>query len=138
MLPFATLIEQGVVFVTSAPVTFDFVHNDVVPPAEDDLAGPTGDYVFHRTMPAEQLPARWDTGTAHLTAPLVIAFDQTNEGGTTWRRALVDHYIAEGAALSRALMSDGYDGVVTVGAAGVTMEIVLVRFGTRHPGPHPT
>jgi ribosomal protein S18 acetylase RimI-like enzyme len=59
----------------------------------------------------------WETGTVTFDNPLVLAFN-TGAGHydeNSWKAHLADYYHGlTGLGLTRALLSDGYDGIVTV------------------------
>ena len=133
MLPFAKADEYGVHFETGMPVTFKYVRNTQGAPKAGIIdkyqqrIEPRGRYMLHNPDPGD-LPPGWEAGTVHFHNPLVILFN-TRRGGyydsESWKMKLHKHYRRQGAALTRALIADDYDGVVTVmPGTGDTREIV--------------
>lgn len=105
-------------FKTGKPVTFDFMHNTE---SATDIFGkpkkgdqfkrdlePSGRYV-NQTSDASKVDTsgRMIAGTLTFNNPLVL--DTRN-----WKQDLYDHYKKRGKQLSKALIDDGFDGVVTV------------------------
>jgi len=103
-------------FSTGQPVTFDFIHNTQSAtalfgkPNKDSPFGrylePSGRYVSRGTL-SPTAPPNLISGTLTLRNPLVL-------DTTTWKQDLFDHYGLRGKNLSKALIADGYDGVVTI------------------------
>jgi hypothetical protein len=132
--------EYNVVFETGQPVSFPFVRNteragNFGKTFQQDIE-PTGIYLLHSP---HKPPVGWEHGTVMLDAPLVIPFNTQPSGGydeNSWKAVLQKKYRAKGKALSRQLITAGYDSVVTVGLnrnfdPEDTREIVLLRIRGR-------
>lgn len=122
MLPFASTDEYGVHFETGVPVKFKYVRNTVPSPRPGLLdryqqrIEPRGKYMLHQPKPSD-LPFGWESGTARFENPLVVWFNIKRGAyydAQSWKMLLHRHYRRQGIALTRALIRDGYDGVVTV------------------------
>lgn len=131
VLHLATATEYGKRFETGVPVTFKFVRNtEKAPPAPlrdeyQQRIEPAGRYMLHG-HPEADVPRGWEAGTVSFKKPLVIKLNAV-EGRyydeNSWKKQLERHYGKRGRALSRAIVKDGYDAVVTV-IADETREIV--------------
>jgi len=132
------VVESGILFETGTPVTFRYVRNTAKAPFfgstyQQDIE-PAGVYVVHNEDPGD-LARGWDAGIMALQSPLVLAFNEIPGqlyDETSWKAVLRDTYRATGRKLSRRLLADGYDGVVTVmlndkGRPLDTREIVALR-----------
>jgi hypothetical protein len=103
-------------FKTGQPVTFDFIHNTesatklLGKPKKNAPYGrfiePSGRYVSEGTLLDSANP-NMISGQLTFNNPLVLNVD-------SWKQDLFDHYGKRGKALSKALIADGFDGVVTV------------------------
>lgn len=114
------LLSEGDIegLVTGVPVTFDFAHNTEsataifgIPDADapfDRGIEPSGRYV---TVVADagrvDTSGRMIAGTITFQNPLVM------DAGT-WKRDLFEKYGKRGKELSKAIIADGHDGVMTV------------------------
>ena len=128
----ADKLEQSGKFKTGQPVTFDFVHNTESAtdlfgkPKKGDRFGrdiePSGRYVVATEGPANTtgMPGRV-SGSLTFDRPLVLNVE-------TWKQDLRDHYGTSGKRLSKALIADGYDGVVTVDKYGTSEILDLTTF----------
>lgn len=135
VLVFANATEYGKVFETDTPVTFKYVRNTKSAPRPrhsfldqyQQRIEPHGRYLLHNPDPGD-IPSGWETGTVHFKHPLVVWFNKKPGGyydEDSWKAQLQQHYKRQGLALSRAIVRDGYDGVVTVmPGTGDTREIV--------------
>ena len=132
----ATSTTAGHVFETGRPVTFTYVHNTEKAPkfrrggtdSFQQAIEPAGFYVLVDQNAGGPVSRGWVRGEATFRKPLVLAWN-TGPGGyddRSWKRRLSDHYRKRGPALSRALLADGYDAVVTVDSGGETSEIIDV------------
>jgi hypothetical protein len=137
-LGLASLTEHGILFQTGVPVTFQFFRGtrpapDMGSKYQQDIE-PAGRYMIHNPTPGDLAPG-YETGMVSFGSPLVIWL---NDGDGeriydrhSWKARLATHYGAAGADLSRAILDDGYDGVVTVslynGRPLDTREIVDLR-----------
>lgn len=120
-LPLTQVDFKGIHFETGVPVTFEFVRNTV--PSHQfgtefqQHIEPAGRFMLVREVSGPP-PSGWESGTVTFEHPLVIAFN-TQGGGYdehSWKAKLSAAYRGKkGRALSRALLADGYDGIVTVG-----------------------
>ncbi len=117
-------------FKTGQPVTFDFVHNTESAtrlfgkPKKDAPYGrgvePSGRYVTNAKLggtPQKNMIG----GVLTFNNPLVLRTD-------SWKQDLFDHYKKRGKKLSQALISDGYDGVVTINKYGTSEILDLTTF----------
>jgi len=127
----ATATEYGVHFETGVPVKFIFARNtDKSPPAAlgdryQQRIEPAGRYLIH-VKNTRHIPREWEHGNIRFKRPLVIPFNLVPGNlydDSSWKRQLELHYKKRGRALSRAIVVDGYDGIVTVRDGG-TSEIV--------------
>ena len=117
-----TVIEEdGVYFETGVPVTFDFVHNTESAtgmfgiPDENSKFGrgfePSGKFVTrvkdkNKALNLDTL----ESGTITFQNPLVILNDNLE-----WKKKLSSNYGGlKGKELSKAIIADGFDGIVTV------------------------
>ncbi len=105
-------------FKTGQPVTFDFQHNTESAtkifgkPKKDAPYDrgiePSGRYVTQvKDASKVDTSGHYISGTLSFKNPLVL-------NSETWKKDLFDHYKKRGKALSKALIADGYDGVVTI------------------------
>ncbi len=131
MLVRAQVVEHGKRFETGRPVRFHFSRNTKkAPPAllndnYQQRIEPVGRYVLHTSEDLSPPPG-WVEGFVSFKNPLVIFFNARSRilyDEHSWKRQLENHYGKRGKALSKAIVRDGYDGVVTVGDND-TMEIV--------------
>lgn len=122
----ATVDEYGESFETGVPVRVEYVRGTRAaprPPVGDpyqQLLEPAGRYMVHNPYPGE-LPLTWERGAAVFQRPLVIALNGRPSfcgriyDENSWKAALSRAYDGlTGAALSTALVHEGYDGIVTV------------------------
>jgi len=125
--------EDGRLFETGKPVSFRYVHNDEKAPNVGARFGqnvePSGFYVQHVPDSGSSLPRGWSSGTATLEHPLVLVESLDPDaiyGPTGWKARLHAATKKRRQALSRYLMSLGFDSVVPVRGDGTT-EIVILR-----------
>lgn len=131
--------EGGLLFETGRPVTFRYVHNDEKAPKLGARFGqdiePAGFYVQH-VAEASAPPRGWSTGSATLEHPLVLveSYDPgAIYGPQGWKARLTAATKKRGRALSRYLLSLGFDSVVAVREGSApnmptsTTEIVILR-----------
>lgn len=115
------VVEQGRLFRTGVPVEFRYVRATTPSPYfgaryQQDIE-PHGRYLLHNEDPGD-IARGWETGLVRFASPLVIPFNASDTGAydeSSWKAKLVANYRRRGEALSRALVRDGYDAVVTVG-----------------------
>jgi hypothetical protein len=113
--------EQGRLFRTNTPVEFRYVRSTARAPYfgaqyQQNLE-PHGRYLLHNEEPGD-LARDWETGLVRFAAPLVIPFNACERGAydeCSWKAKLVAAYHRRGLALSRALLREGFDAIVTVG-----------------------
>jgi hypothetical protein len=115
-------------FATGKPVTFDFSHNTESATAlfgkpkkgdrfKRDME-PSGRYVIQ--IPDASVASNESgrvSGKLTFNNPLVLNVE-------TWKDDLFNHYKKRGKALSKALIADGFDGVVTIDGKYGTSEIL--------------
>lgn len=119
-LALASVKENGVTFRTGQSVTFLYARNTAKAPR---VAGnrfgqdiePAGRYLL--ATDGGPVPHGWVTGELTFRSPLVLwrstDDDYMSEGG--WKRRLSREYGGKKKlALSRAILRDGHDGIVTV------------------------
>jgi len=131
-LGLAEVTEKGIHFATGKPVTFPYMRNTESSPNMGSRFGqhiePAGRYLTYSTNRSPDPLPNWEYGEVTFRKPLVLslAHDENDiYGPTGWKQRLFDVYKKKGKALSRALIRDGYDGIVTVQKKwGVTSEIV--------------
>lgn len=127
--------QNGIRFATGVPVTFPFMRNPepAPPPPPGDpfgqLVEPAGTYLLTLEIAPELLQAPWQHGTISFSNPLVLALvwppDREGDapgyrGERGWKRRLSAAYGGKtGLALSKAILADGHDAVVTVSMSGV-------------------
>lgn len=138
-IAYETLVEEGTRFETGVPVVFEYMRNLERAPYfggqfQQDIE-PAGRYMLLHTRGASRLPG-WEFGTTHFDKPLVLAFntDGSNQvyDENSWKTQLQRAYGKRGRSLSRRLLDDGYDGIVTVeldpsGRPVATREIIDLR-----------
>ncbi len=124
-LGLAEVEEQGVFFKTGVPVTFRYLRNTRPAPYlgskhQQDIE-PAGKFMLHQEEPGD-VARRWETGVVRFDRPLVIWFNTDPDperfvyySEHSWKARLAKHYGLTGVDLSRALLADGYDAIVTVG-----------------------
>lgn len=137
--------EYGVLFETGTPVTFKYVRNTEKSPYlggkyQQDIE-PAGIYLLHNPEPGDLAPG-WVAGEATIENPLVLPLNSAPGRGiyddnswiyddNSWKAWLHRRYKKRARGLTRALLADGHDGVVTVtldkdGTPVDTREIVLL------------
>ena len=136
-LGLAEVREDGLLFKTGTPVRFPYLRN-AEPSTQHGSFGsqyqqgiePAGRFMILRYGGADP-PTGWEVGTIEFRSPLVLQFNRAGEeprySETSWKARLRDHYRAKGRSLSRKIVADGYDGIVTVAGRGKqagTSEIV--------------
>lgn len=109
-------------------VTFQYQRNPEKAPFFGDMYGqniePHGKYVTQLaegTTPIEG----WEKGQIKFANPLIIYW---GSGGykdpDNWKQTLIRKYQKTGKALSKAIIADGYDGIITIDDRGEPMEII--------------
>lgn len=117
------VVENGHRFVTGVPVTIPFVRNTEPAPFhgsrfQQDIE-PAGLYMNLDWFPSDPPPRRWEKGIVEFRTPLVLMHNTGSSHSVaydewSWKARLHHLYKKRGAALSRALLADGYDAIVTV------------------------
>lgn len=124
-----TVTEYGVTFKTGQSVTFYFAHNtekskNMGKTFQQDIE-PAGKYMIAVAEDAVAAPG-WVLGTVTFDRPLVVKFhdtDDTSYDEGSWKARLTKAFGKKGKSLSQALLSAGYDAIVTV-RNGDTAEII--------------
>lgn len=114
---------HGNTYKTGKPVTFPYRRNTTsstnynIPSSRfQQHIEPAGRYMNVLTVDPDDLPPAFETGEVTFENPLVIPFN-TEGGGydeNSWKYMLYMKYNERNEDLSKALRSDGYDGIVTV------------------------
>jgi hypothetical protein len=82
---------------------------------------PSGEYMImddlYGERPNNYMLPNYEYGFITFKKPLIIDFIDTTDKG--WKRTLYNRYNKTGKQLSRAIMKDGYDGIVTVSNYGI-------------------
>ncbi len=122
-IPFTIVDEFGVHFETGVPVCFRYVRNDE---KSANFGGqflqdiePHGRFMLHNPVD-HSLPQGWSAGRVCFKNPLVLAFnvqDSFRYNTHNWKAQLARHYKTGGLNLTKALIADGYDGIVTTKGA---------------------
>lgn len=121
-LAYVRLTEERHHFESGVPVTFPFFRNTERAPHfgarfQQDIE-PAGRYMlFRNKLVASPLPTGWVGDIITFHKPLVLAFNTNPDGGyddTSWKAQLTRAYGLKGRSLSKALLREGYDGIVTV------------------------
>ena len=137
-IPGLTSLEQdGKRFETGLPIEFEYSRNTEPSPYygsdfQQDIE-PSGRYIT-KSYPNTQLD-NLEIGDINFKNPLVILLTEDEKriyGDKSWKKRLYDAYDGlTGKKLSKAIVEDGYDGVVTVsthkGKPVETSEIVDLR-----------
>jgi len=108
----------GIDFETGKPVSFEFIRNTEKAPDMGSRFGqdiePAGRFMQQREQRFD-LPPNMEAGEITFNKPLVVEHVDTR----AWKRALSEAYGGKtGVELSKALLSDGFDGIVTVDSKG--------------------
>ena len=119
-MAYVAVVEEGVRFETGVPVTFEYMRNleragYFGPRFQQDIE-PAGRYLLFRDRAATRLP-HWEFGRVSFNKPLVIAFNTGKSqvyDDNSWKAQLQRAYGTLGKDLSRKLLKEGYDGIVTV------------------------
>ncbi len=127
-LPHTSIDASGRRFETGVPVEFRYIRNNQPAPGigskyQQDIE-PAGRYLIHNEEPGpedylKELERRgWEFGTHRFESPLVMAFNVNNEAyydENSWKAVLSRKFGGfKGEALTRAIVGQGYDGIVTV------------------------
>jgi hypothetical protein len=128
----SSVIEYGHLFATGTPVSFSFSHNTGRSGYFGSTFGqdiePAGMYIQH-VQPSGSPPRGWIVGVAHVDSPLVVPISLDMDhiyGPFGWKAVLSRAFSGlTGKRLSRAILKDGYDAVITTDGEG-TREIVLL------------
>jgi|LakMenE01Jun11ns_1017448.scaffolds.fasta_scaffold9929699_2 hypothetical protein len=131
----------GSKFRTGDNVKFNYLRNTEKAPNFGSLyqqdIEPHGRYVIQDYDPTRELLKNWERGEIEFNNPLVILFNPVFGDGLnerSWKARLSKKYGGKtGLELSKAIVKDGYDGIVTldVGPDGKpydTREIVDLRW----------
>jgi hypothetical protein len=120
----------GVKYQTGKPVKMGYIWNTEKAPNMGERFGqhlePAGRYINERpiTFKGDDYP-NLKEGEVEFKNPLVVGWGGGYGEPDNWKQALSDKYGGKkGKALSKALIKDGYDGIITLDAKGNTSEIV--------------
>lgn len=116
------------------PVTMMVAHNTEKSPFLGATYGqdiePAGRYVIQVPKP---VPG-WENATVTFDAPLHIDFGGQYGDPSNWKQVLSDEYDCKtGVDLSRALVDDGYDAIITSDSYGTSEIIDLYSFVADDP-----
>jgi hypothetical protein len=78
---------------------------------------PAGAYFIEDELGTMHPPMGWVRGTKHFKNPLVIEWNTNPNGGydaTSWKAVLHKMFKVKGKALSKRLLKEGYDAIVTL------------------------
>lgn len=121
MLALTSLVVDGVRFETGVPVAFAFMRNTEKSQHFGAEFGqdiePAGRYLLALYGDPRRLPRGWEHGAISFRSPIVLQrqLDRDYAGPGGWKARLSAHYGGKrGKALSRAILRDGHDGIVTV------------------------
>ncbi len=127
------VVEYGVLFETCRPVKFRHIHNTESSPYlgsryQQDIE-PAGFYELHANTPPSP---PWVGGVSRFYCPLVIEFNpnpaESLYGPNSWKARLAAYYGATGEDLTRALLADGFDAIITVRGGGTSEIVALVDY----------
>lgn len=124
---------------TSGSMTINYLHNNEKAPNFGSRFGqdvePKGRYLVHNDANVPP-PKGWEAGTVTFNNPLHIDFDGGYQDDSNWKQVLSKRYGGKrGAALSRAIMADGYDAIVTHDKYGTSEIVHLTAAPKREAGP---
>lgn len=99
--------------------TFRYMRNTQKSPDMGERFGqhvePAGRYIVDVEGSTAEPPKGFESGTITFENPLVIDFGGGYQDADNWKRVLSTRYGGKvGEALSRAIVADGYDGIVTM------------------------
>jgi hypothetical protein len=117
----AEVEEEGIVFKTGVPVTFTYARNNqkAPKPSFDDpfqqKIEPAGRYMV---FAGSRVLAHLETGKMTFRNPLVIpensgTLDKIYDENS-WKMNVSNQYASKGVKLSKILVKQGFDGIVTV------------------------
>lgn len=112
-------------FETGVPVCFTYLRNEaklppgvVPPPIYAQEVEPAGQFflVAEVGADAKSLVPGWVSGRVMVKSPLILPFGEGYGSVRNWKSALSEEYQGlVGRALTRAIVKDGYDSIMTVG-----------------------
>jgi hypothetical protein len=91
---------------------------------------PAGYYAIISHNPALASNPNYETVKANIKRPLII---DVSEDRTGWKRDLAKKYKAKKSLLSKKLMQDGYDSIITTDSDGDTGEIIILNTDILEP-----
>lgn len=110
--------SDGPRFQTGRPIRFVYIRNTEPAPYFGSQYGqdiePAGRYMSMSDSPTDRDMPGWETGTMEFRNPLVIDFGGSYQDPTNWKHVLKTLYGKTGKALSRAILRDGHDGIITI------------------------
>lgn len=102
---------------TMANYTFDYAHNTEKAPRVQGYGQdvePHGRYLTARDPHGNYEDSRWELGTHTFHNPKYMPFGGGYDEESNWKNRLSQEYQGKkGRSLSRALLKDGYDGIIT-------------------------
>jgi len=137
-----TVTTDNEMFQSGTPIEFNYMRGTQKSPYFGERfqqhIEPAGRYMIYDDDPSRPDESGfWERGKVNFANPLVIPFnskpDNSAYDDTNWKMALHKAYGGlKGVALSKAIIADGYDGIVTVyidpdGKPRYTKEIVDLR-----------
>ena len=136
----AEITEDGVLFATNVPVAFRYARNTQPSPKPgpgdpfQQHIEPAGIYVGPNPSSGSEALPNVEVGIMHFTAPLVLIqvypASGSYRGPENWKTRLSAAFGGKkGVALSKAILAEGYDGIVTVavGRTSYVSETVDLR-----------
>ena len=132
-LTLASVKSQGILFKTGKPVSFTVIHNKEKAPYmgsryQQDIE-PVGYYCLQSR--GGQTPEGFESVKVTLKNPLVLYLNLNQDriyDDNSWKAQLVKEFGLKGKLLTKFLVKDGYDGIITVDKKhNETSEIVLLK-----------
>ena len=117
---------------TGKPITIEYIRNPESSQKQGKEYGkqfgadiePAGRYLSEKNPVADVLPG-WETGKVDFNNPLVVDFGGGYREDSNWKRVLSEKYGGKtGKALSKSIVKDGHDGIITLDDKGNTAEII--------------
>jgi len=134
-LALTAVSEYGVEFETGKPVKVNFVRNTV---SSQSVGGdsfqqsiePAGRYMSHDYDPKRDPMPGWEKGSVKFKSPIVMELSTGDRiyGEGSWKKRLQAKYNKTGKSLSKAIVADGYDAIVTVNKRGTSEIVDLTSF----------
>ncbi len=124
---------------TGIPVTIDYFHRELKAPKMGSRFGqdvePKGRYLNERPRDYEPSDKTWTVGTVTFKNPLVLDWGGGYGEPDNWKNALSRQYGgATGVRLSKAIIGDGHDGIITMDKYGSSEIVDLTNFKVKAYG----